>query len=30
MLDVDQDAANILVEIIEQRIGTHHHKIYTV
>lgn len=30
MLDVDQDAANIIVEIIEQRIGTHHHKIYTV
>lgn len=30
MLDVDQDVANIIVEIIEQRIGTHYHKIYTV
>jgi hypothetical protein len=29
MLDVDQDVADILVEIIEQRIGTHHKKIYS-
>lgn len=30
MLDIDQDVADILVEIIEQRIGTHHKKIYSV
>lgn len=29
MLDIDQDVANIIVEIIEQRIGAHHKKIYS-
>ena len=30
VLEVDQSVANLIVEIIEQRIGTHHKKIYSV
>lgn len=30
MLDIDQDVADLMIEIIEQRIGAHHTHIYSV